>query len=83
MVGGSMSFFSRLKKMDDDRDINKKIIIKEVTPQFHAERCPVCNGFGTLKYGTRTCQGCYGKGYVIVPNFNFEGGTNYGKQQNK
>lgn len=69
--------------MDDDRDINKKTIIKEVTPQFHSERCPVCNGFGTLKYGTKTCQGCYGKGYVIVPNFNFEGEKEYGKQHKR
>lgn len=38
--------------------------------EYHAERCPVCNGFGTLKYGTKVCQGCDGKGYVIVPNGN-------------
>ena len=68
--------------MDDDRDINKKTIIKEVTPQFHSERCPVCNGFGTLKYGTKTCQGCHGKGYVIVPNFEFEGKKDYGYNRN-
>ena len=29
-------------------------------------KCPVCNGFGTLKYGTVQCQGCGGKGWVIV-----------------
>lgn len=29
-------------------------------------RCPVCNGFGNLKHGTLVCQGCKGKGYVIV-----------------
>lgn len=29
-------------------------------------KCPVCNGFGTLKYGAIICQACAGKGYVIV-----------------
>jgi len=37
-------------------------------PRTHAERCPVCNGFGTLKYGTKECQGCGGKGWIAVPN---------------
>lgn len=41
---------------------------KEKETHYHAERCPVCNGFGTLKHGTKICQGCEGKGYVIVPN---------------
>jgi len=46
-----------------------KIDIEKITPQMHAEICPVCNGFGTLKYGAKTCQACEGKGYVLVPNF--------------
>lgn len=29
-------------------------------------KCPVCNGFGTLKYGEKICQACDGKGYVEV-----------------
>lgn len=29
-------------------------------------RCPVCNGFGTLKYGAVACQACEGKGFVVV-----------------
>ena len=48
-----------------------------VVPEVHAERCPVCNGFGTLKYGQITCQACKGKGYIIVPNK--MDGENYGK----
>lgn len=47
-----------------DQGINDK-----TTPQFHAEKCPVCNGFGTLKYGAKTCQACKGQGYILVPNF--------------
>lgn len=29
-------------------------------------KCPVCNGFGTLKYGEKQCQACKGLGYVEV-----------------
>jgi len=36
-------------------------------PSSIAQRCPVCNGFGTLKYGSILCQGCKGRGYVLVP----------------
>ena len=36
-------------------------------PDKLAQRCPVCNGFGTLKYGEKVCQACEGKGYVLVP----------------
>ena len=69
--------------MEENNDPNQKTIIKEITPQFHSERCPVCNGFGTLKFGSKTCQGCHGKGYVIVPSFNLEGEKEFGRQQNK
>ena len=31
-----------------------------------AQKCPVCNGFGTLKYGSLICHGCKGKGYVVI-----------------
>lgn len=53
------------------------IKIKEVKPKYYAQTCPVCNGFGTLKYGTKTCQGCDGKGYIFVPT-GIDGG-NYGR----
>ena len=46
---------------------------KEIEPRYLAQQCPVCNGFGTLKYGTKTCQACEGRGYVLVPNFKIEG----------
>ena len=29
-------------------------------------KCPVCGGFGTLKYGAIKCHGCEGKGYIVV-----------------
>jgi len=30
-------------------------------------RCPVCAGYGTLKYGTIKCHACNGKGFIVVP----------------
>ncbi len=41
---------------------NENIIKPIKTPV----RCVVCNGFGTLKYGTLQCHGCNGKGYILV-----------------
>lgn len=36
--------------------------------EVHAERCPVCKGFGTVKYGELVCRACKGNGYIYVPN---------------
>lgn len=36
--------------------------------KFIAQKCPVCNGFGTLKYGEKTCQACKGSGFVVINN---------------
>ena len=36
--------------------------------KFSVHRCVVCNGFGTLKYGSKTCQACKGKGFVVIDN---------------
>lgn len=47
---------------------DRQIEIKEVIPEMHSEKCPVCNGFGTLKYGEIVCHACEGKGYIFVPN---------------
>lgn len=43
-------------------------------PKEIAQRCPVCNGFGTLKHFTKVCNGCDGKGYVLVPAIRTDGG---------
>ena len=39
----------------------------KVKPTHVAQICPVCNGFGTLKYGAKTCQACEGRGYILIP----------------
>jgi len=40
----------------------------EDSKKFTAQKCPVCNGFGTLKYGAITCQACNGSGFVVINN---------------
>ena len=48
--------------MDGQTDVkNPEIKINKIP-----FKCPVCNGFGTLKYGEKVCQACRGKGFVIV-----------------
>lgn len=39
----------------------------KVKPTHVAQVCPVCNSFGTLKYGTIKCHACDGKGYILIP----------------
>jgi len=44
----------------------------------HAEKCPICNGNGTVERDTGTaagrvneiCHGCGGKGWITVESFN-------------
>ena len=40
----------------------------KIEPKYLPFRCPVCNGFGTLKNGELTCHACNGKGYVVISN---------------
>ncbi len=46
---------------------NPIIRIDKIVPKYYAQECPVCQGFGTLRHGTKVCQGCNGKGYIYVP----------------
>jgi DnaJ-class molecular chaperone len=39
-----------------------------IEPKRIPFKCPVCNGFGTLKHGSITCHACNGKGYIVVDN---------------
>ena len=34
----------------------------------HAEKCPVCNGHGSVNYGKLICRACNGKCFIIIPN---------------
>ena len=42
--------------------------IQTVKITCHSEKCPVCNGHGTVNYGQLTCKVCQGKCYILVPN---------------
>ena len=42
----------------------------EMKERFTPHKCPVCNSFGTLKYGKIVCHGCKGKGYIVIDNRN-------------
>lgn len=41
--------------------------VRKVKPSQVGQKCPVCSGFGTLKYGKIKCHGCDGKGFILVP----------------
>lgn len=36
--------------------------------RYIAQKCPVCNSFGTLKYGSVVCHACQGRGYIVIDN---------------
>ena len=42
--------------------------IQAVKITCHSEKCPVCNGHGTVNYGQLTCKVCQGKCYILVLN---------------
>lgn len=50
------------------KNLQTKNIIKIVKPKYIGQKCPVCNGFGTLKFGSKVCQGCLGKGFILIPS---------------
>lgn len=36
-------------------------------PQFIAQKCPVCSGFGTVSFKRIACHACSGRGYILIP----------------
>lgn len=38
----------------------------EEIPQYEVHKCVVCNGFGTVKYGTIICKACNGNGFITL-----------------
>lgn len=50
-----------------DKKQKLTVTVREVAPKFYAQKCPTCSGFGTLKYGAKTCNGCGGKTWILVP----------------
>lgn len=40
---------------------------QKITPRCYAQKCPTCNGYGTVSYGKLTCVSCRGRGFLIIP----------------
>lgn len=53
-----------MDRMTDKTTIIDKVKVK---PTHVAQTCPVCNSFGTLKFGSKVCHACNGKGYILIP----------------
>ena len=39
----------------------------QISPKVVAQKCPVCNGWGTVSFKRVTCHACEGKGYLVIP----------------
>lgn len=50
--------------MKDRQTIDPNLIFQ---PKYIAQKCPVCNGWGTVSYKQIVCHACTGKGYIFVP----------------
>ena len=42
-------------------------ISNQVKPPYIAQKCPVCNGWGTVSFKRTTCHACNGKGFILIP----------------
>ncbi len=58
--------------MENSLKVTEFIKVRKVKPSQVGQKCPVCSGFGTLKYGTIKCHGCNGKGFILVPAIEVE-----------
>jgi len=36
-------------------------------PSMLPVKCVLCSGFGSFSHGAKMCNGCQGKGYILVP----------------
>lgn len=47
--------------------MTEKVITTQIEPTFIAQKCPVCNGWGTVSYKRIPCHACDGQGFILVP----------------
>lgn len=47
--------------------MTEKIISAQIEPTSIAQRCPVCNGWGTVSFKRIKCHACDGKGFILIP----------------
>lgn len=53
-----------------NKDIQTENILlstSQTKPQYVAQKCPVCNGWGTVSFKRVTCHACSGHGYILIP----------------
>ena len=50
-----------------DRLTEEISIPANLKPKYFVQRCPVCNGFGTVSNQKLTCHACNGKGFIKIP----------------
>ncbi len=53
--------------MEKSSKTTEFVKVSKVKPSKVGQKCPVCSGFGTLRYGQIKCHGCDGKGFILVP----------------
>ncbi|MGA3292044.1 MAG: hypothetical protein ABSC49_02755 [Candidatus Microgenomates bacterium] len=41
--------------------------VTQTEPNVIAQKCPVCNGFGTVSFQKIKCHACDGKGFILIP----------------
>jgi DnaJ-class molecular chaperone len=47
--------------------MKQQIIASKIKPQYIAQKCPVCSGWGTVSFKRITCHACGGKGFILIP----------------
>jgi DnaJ-class molecular chaperone len=65
-----------------EREINMtetQVITQELKPLHIAQKCPVCNGWGTVSFKRVPCHACTGKGFILIPA-EIEREKGYGRQ---
>lgn len=58
--------------MENPHKQTQFVKVRKVKPSQIGQKCPVCSGYGTLKYGKIICHACKGKGFILVPAIEVE-----------
>lgn len=62
------------------KDIHIELQNFDPKPKYLAQKCPVCNGWGTVSFKKVQCHACSGKGFVLIP-IHSEREKEYGDQR--
>lgn len=61
------------------KDIRIDLPDSDIKASYEAQKCPVCNGWGTVSFKRVTCHACEGKGFILIP-IKKDRKKEYGKQ---